>query len=94
MHHIKTLDILWLTLMGLTLATTAVAESADPDLAVTAFIAVVIGVKGRLVVEHFMELRTANRYVRHLMNAYFYVFPLVIILVKIYPEVLRSWTTL
>lgn len=90
----RTLDLLWLLLLGVTLLTTAAGEGAPPGLAVTVFIAVIIAVKGRLIVDHFMELRTANRHIRRLMNLYFYVFPVLLVLVELFPHLLKEWTTL
>ena len=90
----RSLDFLWLLLMGITLVTTAVAENAAPGLWMTVVVAVVVAIKGRLVVDHFMELRTAKAPIRHLMNAYFYVFPTLIVLASLYPERLKEWTTL
>lgn len=90
----RTIDFLWLLLMGLTLLTTALAEGAAPGVWMTVAVAVVIGIKGRLVVDHFMELRTARAPIRHLMNAYFYVFPTLIVLASLFPEQLKAWTTL
>ena len=90
----KSLDLLWLLLMGMTVAAALVGESADPSLAVTLFVAAVVAVKGRIVVERFMELHNANRLLRRLMNAYFYFFPTLIVLVYLYPEKLAELTTL
>ena len=92
--RIKSLDFLWLLLMGMTVAAALVGESAEPSLAVTLFVAAVVAVKGRIVVERFMELHNANRHLRRLMNAYFYFFPALIVLVYLYPQKLAELTTL
>jgi hypothetical protein len=94
MFSSKSIDFLWLVLMGLTLVSVVVAESERPGLWATLFIAVVIGLKGRIVVERFMELHNANRRIRALMNTYFYIFPVLIVLVELFPDLLAAWTRL
>jgi len=54
----------------------------------------VIGVKGRMIVDHFMELKTANLLLRRLMRIYFYVIPTLIVLVYLFPEQLANLTRL
>jgi hypothetical protein len=85
---------IWLILMSLTIASALIAESAEPSLLVTVAIAVSIGLKGLMVIDRFMELHNANRYIRNLMMAYFYVIPTLIVLVFLFPEPLRRLTTL
>jgi len=90
----KSVDFIWLLLMLLTLASGAVAESAEPGLIVTLAIAVSVAFKGRMVVDRFMELQHANRHLRAAMRAYFYVIPLMIVFVFLFPEQLARMTTL
>lgn len=90
----RSIDFLWLFLMGITVATAFVAESANPGFLAIVAIAGAVALKGRLVVDRFMELHNANRYIRVLMNAYFYFFPLMIVLVEIDPEALARWTSI
>ena len=54
----------------------------------------VADIKGRLVIDHFMELKTANRTLRNLMRAYFYVLPLVIVLTTLFGDWLARLTML
>ncbi len=90
----KVLDYVWWALMAMTLATALVAESAEPSLLVTLVIAVTIGIKGRLVVDRFMELRNAHAGIRFAMNLYFYLLPVVILMVYLFPEFLADITRL
>ncbi len=90
----KSIDFIWLLLMGLTIATTLIAENADQDIWVVAVISIIIGFKGRMIVDRFMELRDANRYLRKAMRLYFYVIPGLIVLVHLFPEELARMTTL
>jgi len=56
--------------------------------------AAVLAIKGRIIVDHFMELKNAHRVLRTLMQVYFYVIPALIILVYLFPEKIAQWTTL
>lgn len=90
----KHLNVYWLILMALTLLSAAIAEQAEPSLLITIVISAMIVIKARLVIDHFMELKSASPYIYHLMNAYFYFFPLAAVLVWLFPETLAEWTRL
>lgn len=83
MSHKHLLDILWLLLIVLTISGAWLGESAQPGSGLALFLCLVAAFKGRMVIDHFMELRTANRHLRHLMRFYFYLFPLVTFLVYV-----------
>ncbi|RDH86823.1 MAG: thiosulfate reductase [endosymbiont of Escarpia spicata] len=90
----KSIDSIWIQLMLLTLLSAFIAEAADTGLAVIIIVAVTIGYKGRMIVDHFMELINANRYIRASMRLYFYVIPLMIVLAYLFPEAIVRMTTL
>jgi len=90
----RSVDFIWLLLMALTLVSAALAETAEPGLLVTLAIATSVAFKGRMVVDRFMELQHANRYLRAAMRIYFYVIPLMIVLVFLFPEQLARITSL
>lgn len=94
MTHDKLLDALWLLLIILTLAGTLIGESADPGLGVTLAICLTMAFKGRMVIDHFMELKSANRKVRGMMRAYFYVLPAITVLTWLFGDGLARLTTL
>lgn len=94
MSHKQTLDVLWLVLCALTLGGAYLGEAAEPGLAVTLLIAVTMALKGRMVIDHFMELKTANRRIRNLMRAYFYVLPALMVLTTLFGDRLASLTSL
>lgn len=94
MTHKQTITLLWLLLAALTLGGAYLGEAAEPGLAVTLIIALTMAFKGRIIVDHFMELKTANRTLRKLMRAYFYALPLVIVLTTLFGDRLARLTTL
>ncbi len=88
------LDYIWLILMTMTLASAAIAEQAEPGFLITLVICVLIVIKARLVIDYFMELKGASPWIYHLMNAYFYVFPVIAVFVWLFPEALVKMTTI
>lgn len=80
MTHKRLIDLLWLLLIGLTLGGAFLGEGLEPGFTVALIISLTMAFKGRMVVDHFMELKNANRTLRNLMRAYFYVLPLVTLL--------------
>jgi len=92
--HTKMIDYLWLLLLTLTLFSAYMAERADTGFVSIAIMAVVLAIKGRIIVDHFMELKDAHPVLRTLMRTYFYVIPSMIILVHLFPEQIAKWTTL
>ena len=94
MSHIKFINILWLLLILLTLFSAYMAESATPGFNSIAIMALVLAIKGRIIVDHFMELKNSHVVLRTLMQVYFYVIPALIILVFLFPEQIARWTEL
>jgi len=94
MSHTKTIDYLWLILIGLTLFSAYMAERADTGFISVSIMAVVLALKGRIIVDHFMELKNAHIVLRTLMRVYFYVIPALIIIVYLFPEHIAKWTAL
>ncbi len=75
------LDLLWLLLLLLTVGGGWLGESGDPGLLLALFVTTTIAIKGRIVVDHFMELKSAHPTLRRLMRLYFVVIPLITLLV-------------
>ena len=88
------IDVIWLILMLLTVVSATIAESAQTGLLVTIAIAATVAFKGRMVVDRFMELINANRYLRNAMRIYFYVIPLMIVLAQLFPDTIARLTAL
>lgn len=94
MTHQRLLDLLWVLLLALTLGGALLGETAEPGAAVALFVVLSMALKGRLVVDYFMEMKTANRTLRTLMRVYFYVLPGVTLLVYLFGERIARWTAL
>jgi hypothetical protein len=94
MTHKQLIDLLWLLLVALTLGGALIGEAAEPGIAVTLVISLTMAFKGRVIIDHFMELKTANRRIRNLMRTYFYVLPLMTVLTYLFGDWLARLTTL
>lgn len=94
MKHIKLINTLWLLLIVLTLFSAYMAEQANPGLDSILIMALVLAIKGRIIVDYFMELKNSHIVLRKLMQVYFYVIPALIILVYLFPEQIEKWTVL
>ncbi|MES9879410.1 MAG: cytochrome C oxidase subunit IV family protein [Sedimenticola sp.] len=92
--NLRNIDFIWMLLMAVTVINALIAETSDGGLLISVVIAISVAFKGRMVVQRFMELHNANRFIRNMMNAYFYVIPLLIVLVQAYPETIARLTTL
>ncbi len=94
MTHIKFIEILWMILIVLTLFSAYMAEQAKPGFDSIAIMALVLAIKGRIIVDYFMELKHSHYILRTLMQVYFYVIPALIILVYLFPDQIAAWTVL
>jgi len=90
----KLINILWLGLIILTLFSAYMAERADSGFISVAIMALVLAIKGRVIVDHFMELKHAHKLLRGLMRTYFYIIPSLIIIVYLFPEQIAKLTAL
>ena len=94
MRHVKFIEILWMILIALTLFSADMAEKTNPGFDSVAIMALVLAIKGRIIVDYFMELKDSHVVLRTLMQVYFYVIPALIILVYLFPEQIAEWTVL
>ncbi len=91
---IRLINILWIMLIILTLFSAYMAERGTTEFYSIAIMAVVLAIKGRIIVDHFMELKNAHIVLRTLMRVYFYIIPMMIIIVYLFAEQIAKWTSL
>lgn len=94
MNQTQLVDRLWLLLISLTLFSAYMAERDTQGFNSILIMALVLAIKGRIIVDHFMELKSAHRLLRTLMRIYYYVIPLMILAVYLFPEQIAQWTRL
>jgi len=79
MNKFGKLEILWITLISITLFNTNLGENFNSTLIVSTIIALTTMFKGMMIIDHFMELKEGNKILRWMMRGYFFVFPMLII---------------
>lgn len=94
MTQIQRVNRLWLLLIFLTVFSAYMAERETQGFNSILIMALVLAIKGRIIVDHFMELKTAHKLIRNLMRVYYYVIPIMIIAVYLFPEQIAQWTKL
>jgi hypothetical protein len=85
---------IWLTLVGLTLAGAWLAETGESSWLLAGVVAGLIAFKGRLVIDHYMEMTTANAKIRRALHLFVAVVPLLVLLGHGWSDALRRLTTL
>ena len=71
-------------LIAITLLNTFLGEQFASTTLVCILIAMTVTYKGFIVIDHFMELKGANKNLRFLMKCYFVIFPSLIIVSAFY----------
>ncbi len=84
MKSIGKLEYYWWALIAITLFNTFLGEQFDSTALVSVLVALTVMYKGLVVIDHFMELKQANRPLRILMRSYFIFFPSMIILTVLF----------
>jgi len=78
------LEYYLVALIAITLFNTFLGEQFSSTTLVTILIALTVTYKGFMVIDHFMELKGANKNLRFLMRLYFILFPSLIIVSAFY----------
>lgn len=84
MKTIGKLEYYLFALIAITLFNTFLGEQFASTAIVNILIALTVIYKGFVVIDHFMELKGANKNLRFLMRLYFIIFPLMIIISAFY----------
>lgn len=80
--------------MFITLFNVAIADGVEPTFFISTIIAVTTCFKGLVVIDHFMELKGANFYIRGLMRFYLILFPSLIVITYLFGDIIAGWTSL
>ncbi|MCP4078270.1 MAG: cytochrome C oxidase subunit IV family protein [Gammaproteobacteria bacterium] len=85
-------DIAWLMLILLTLSGGLMGKHAQPGFWITVVIAMMTFLKGRLVIDYFMELDEASKIIRRVVSSFSTIIPLLMILTYIWGDQLVSFS--
>jgi len=79
MKKMSSLEWFWGVLIAITLFNTFLGEQFAATASVSILLALTVMYKGIIIIDHFMELKHANKNLRLLMRLYFILFPSMII---------------
>jgi hypothetical protein len=82
-------ELCWLLLVVLTLGSAWLGETGRSGWPLTMVVAALIAIKGRVVIDHYMEMIGANTRIRRLLRSFVTVVPLMVLLSHDWSEVLR-----
>ncbi len=85
---------IWLLLIGLTLAGALLGETGHAGWPLALTVSFLIAFKGGVVIDHYMEMRSANARLRNMLRLFTTLIPLLVILSYGWGGVIRSVTAL
>lgn len=85
---------IWLFLVGLTAAGAWLAETGHSSWPLALVVAGLIALKGRLVIDHYMEMTSANTRFRRVLHAFVTLVPLLVLFSHGWSDVIKRLTTL
>lgn len=88
------LEKFWFLLIAITVFNVALAEGTEPTFIISTIIAITTCYKGLVVIDHFMELKGANVFIRGLMRFYFILFPSLIVITYLFGDSIAKITGL
>ncbi len=74
-----TAERVWLQLVLLTLGGAVLAESGSGGGGIAVAVAVLIAIKGRWVIDHYMDMARANRALRRVLHGFVTLVPLMVL---------------
>ena len=84
----------WLTLIGLTFVGALLAETGHSGWPLALTVAFLIAFKGRMVIDHYMEMRSANTRIRRVLKGFVTLVPLLVLASQGWGTVIRRLTSL
>ena len=85
---------IWLTLISLTILGALLGETGNSGWPLTLTVAALIYIKGSIVINHYMEMRTANARIRNVLRLFITLIPILVIVTFAWGEAIRRLTTL
>lgn len=83
----------WLILIGLTLVGIFFAETGQAGWLLTMTVATLIIVKGGLVIDFYMDMRSANKRIRNVLWFFILIIPALVILVHAWGDEIQRLTS-
>lgn len=84
----------WLALIGLTFIGAALGETGHASWLLTMTVVILIALKGGIVIDYYMEMRSANQKMRNAVRLFIVLIPILVIVVHGWGDEVRQLTTL
>lgn len=84
----------WLLLVGLTLAGAWLAETGHAGWPLSLVVAGLIAFKGRMVIDHYMEITGAHPRIRAVLHGFVTLVPLLVVFSHGWGGLIKRWTTI
>ncbi len=84
---------IWLMLIGLTLVGIFFAETGQAGWLLTMTVVTLIIVKGGLVIDFYMDMRSANQRIRNILRFFIIVIPVLVILIHAWGDEVQRLTS-
>jgi hypothetical protein len=94
MNKIGHAEKIWLLLVGLTLAGYWLAETGHSSWTLAFVVAGLIALKGRMVIDHYMEMTVANTRIRRVLYLFVAILPALVLFSHGWSEFIRRVTTI
>jgi heme/copper-type cytochrome/quinol oxidase subunit 4 len=85
---------IWLVLIGLTFAGALLGETGHAGWPLTLTVFFLIAFKGGIVIDYYMEMRSANTRIRNILRMFVALISLLVIVSHGWGEVIRRLTTI
>ncbi|MES9854761.1 MAG: cytochrome C oxidase subunit IV family protein [Candidatus Thiodiazotropha sp. L084R] len=85
---------IWLLLIGLTFFGALIGESGQAGWLLTMTVAILIALKGSIVIDHYMEMRSSHQRIRDVLRSFIILIPILVIFFHSWGEEIRRLTTL
>ncbi|MCW9024998.1 MAG: cytochrome C oxidase subunit IV family protein [Gammaproteobacteria bacterium] len=85
---------IWLVLIGLTFVGAALGETGHASWLLTMTVVSLIAFKGGIVIDYYMEMRSANQRMRNILRLFIILIPVLVILIHAWGDEFRQLTTL
>ena len=85
---------IWFTLMGLTIFGAVLGETGNVGWPLTLTVVALIVVKSSIVIDHYMEMRSATQRIRNILRLFVILVAILVILSFAWGEEIRRLTTL
>lgn len=85
---------IWLMLIGLTFLGALIGERGQAGWLLTLTVAILIALKGSIVIDHYMEMRSSNQRIRDILRLFTTLIPILVIIFHSWGEDIRRLTAL